>query len=170
MDPLSELVAKQAVEEGLYTYCRSIDRMDRRLAESIWHPGATADYGAFFQGDSDRLLDSIWALHGTLETHAHHVTNKAIEVLADDRAVAESYAIVMLRVCPEPDTWVDQILSVRYFDRWSTRDGATWKLEERRSNRDLLVQVKRPSSPNFAPSRRDTQDPSYDYFESRFRG
>jgi len=169
MGPLAELVAKQAIEEGLYTYCRSIDRMDRGLAESIWHPGARADYGAFFQGDSGGLLDRIWTLHATLETHAHHVTNKVIEVLSVDRAVAESYVIVMLRLRRASDIWLDQILSVRYFDRWSTRDGATWKLDERRSNRDLLTQIKCTHSPDWLPSRRDTLDPSYGYFEKRFR-
>jgi hypothetical protein len=170
VDRLAEMLARGAIEEGLYTYCRSIDRMDRRLAESIWHPEATADYGAFFQGDSKGLLDAIWALHGTLETYAHHVTNKMVEIVAEDRAVAESYTIVVVRVRPDPETFVDQMLSMRYHDRWSTRDGETWKLDERRSSRDLLIQTKRPFSPNFIPSRRDGDDPSYGYFEEKFRG
>lgn len=172
MDPLAELVAKRAIEDGLYTYCRALDRMDRELALSIWHPDCQIDYGDYFKGNREELLDFIWALHNTLETHAHHVTNKFVEMLSEDRAVAESYTIVFLRARPAPDKWLDQQLSVRYFDRWSLRDGE-WKMEYRQGLPDVIYEVERDYRPEFdgltALSRRDREDPSYDIFETRFR-
>ena len=40
---VEELLAKQAIREVIYRYCRGLDRMDRALALSCWHPGGTAD-------------------------------------------------------------------------------------------------------------------------------
>ena len=51
--------AKLAITEVLYRYCRALDRMDRDLADTIWHPGGTADYGPTFQGPAAGLLDAI---------------------------------------------------------------------------------------------------------------
>src|SRR5438477_89804 len=38
-DELETLAAKQAITEVIYRYCRGLDRMDRALALSVWHPG-----------------------------------------------------------------------------------------------------------------------------------
>src|ERR1700676_916277 len=50
---VDELGAKQAITEVLYRYCRAIDRMDRDLASTIWHPGGSADYGPVFKGTGE---------------------------------------------------------------------------------------------------------------------
>ena len=53
-----ELAAKQAITEVIYKYCRGLDRMDRELADTVWHPDGTADYGNF-QGTGAQFLDYV---------------------------------------------------------------------------------------------------------------
>ena len=49
-DDLDTLIAKQAVRDIVYRYCRGLDRMDREMALSIWHPDAMVDYGETYRG------------------------------------------------------------------------------------------------------------------------
>ena len=56
----SDLEAKFAIAEVIYRYCRSLDRMDRDLADTVWHPGGTADYGVSFKGAGAEFLDRVW--------------------------------------------------------------------------------------------------------------
>jgi len=41
---VQQLAATQAITDVLHRYCRGLDRMDREMAESVWHAGGTADY------------------------------------------------------------------------------------------------------------------------------
>ena len=43
-DELQTLLAKQAITEELYKYCRGFDRLDDELAISVWHEGGTLQY------------------------------------------------------------------------------------------------------------------------------
>jgi hypothetical protein len=172
-DLLHELLAKQAIQEVMCTYCRSLDRMDRKLASTVWHPGGTADFPGFYTGTGEGLLDFVWEMHAGLLGHAHHVTNVLIELLAPDRAVSESYTIVVLRPPVEGDRSSAYLLSVRYVDRWSQRDG-TWAIDSRLGIGDFGTMIDGPAMPGMdvasAPSRRDPDDPSYGVFATRFRG
>ena len=38
---LATMAAQQAITDNLHRYCRAMDRMDRELALSCWHPGGT---------------------------------------------------------------------------------------------------------------------------------
>jgi len=55
-DPvLAELLAKQAITEQIYRYCRAMDRVDSELGKSVWHADGLADYGPMFQGPGKDL-------------------------------------------------------------------------------------------------------------------
>jgi hypothetical protein len=170
-DPLADLLAKQAITEQIYVYCRSLDRMDRALADTVWHPGAHADYGTYYTGDAVGFLDFVWDFHARLYRHSHQATNVLIEVTGVDRAVSESYHIVSLQWPPQDGVVREQIDRNRYLDRWSRRDGG-WRLDARR----CIVDVSRTftcaapaadEDPARAfDSRRDDSDPSYGYLGS----
>ena len=38
---ITELLAKQAITEALYKYCRAMDRMDNELGKSVFHVDAS---------------------------------------------------------------------------------------------------------------------------------
>ncbi|HMJ34513.1 MAG TPA: nuclear transport factor 2 family protein [Baekduia sp.] len=169
IDPMAELLAKQAITEQLYAYCRGIDRMDRTLTRNLWHADGTADYSPHYRGDPDGLIDFVWASHEAFLGHVHHITNVLIELSTPETAVSEAQAIVFLR---EMTGRTPHVLSIRYIDRWSCR-GGSWAVDSRRLVNDVAIQLEvlpAPGSTSDSPARRSPEDPSYAVFQRRFRG
>lgn len=165
-DVLADLAAKQAIVEVLHRYCRALDRMDRSLADTVWHVGGTADYPPGYTGSAPGFLDHVWRYHARFASHSHLVGTAMIDVdLAAGAATSESYVSVWLRTAPVDGLVTDQFHRGRYVDRWSCRDGE-WRIDHRTWVGDLFDEVRRPAtSINDGTSmtgRRDRSDPSYD--------
>ena len=131
-------MAKQAITEVLHRYCRGIDRMDRELAGTVWHPDGTADYGeGRYQGSGSGFLDHVWPQHAAMVSHSHQIGNILIEVdLTSATAGSESYVSLWARM-PVSDGLVRDIFArCRYVDRWSRRDGR-WAIDHRVTLYDL---------------------------------
>ena len=171
-----DIEAKLAITEVLYRYCRALDRMDRDLMDTVWHPDATADYGPTFQGSASGLLDVMWANHAKLLGHSHQVTNILIEV-DGDRAASEAYVTGTLWDLTEAGALSHLIAVGRYLDRWSRRDGR-WAIGHRRFVYDAVFtpapadptapaasvfsRLAARRDPRQTAGRRDRSDPSYD--------
>ncbi len=166
MSEVDVLVAKQAITEVLYRYCRGLDRMDREVALSVFHDGATADYGPLFAGTGVEFVDWVWTAHQGLDNHSHQITNVLIDVNGD-RAVSEAYVTVALRTKPDDGNIVDIVDRGRYLDRWARLDGR-WAIEERRFVEDFQAIYPVPLNPgtdgSAATGRRGPDDPSYGVF------
>lgn len=164
---IEDVIAKQAITEVLYRYCRGLDRMDRELADTVWHPGGTGDYGVIFKGTGEEFLDWVWPVHAAMRRHSHQITNILIEV-DGDHAVSEAYVTVALRNEVESGRVVDIIGRGRYLDRWSRRDGR-WAIDHRRFVDDFTNVVDVPASAmtdeSHTGAQRDRHDPSYDLFD-----
>jgi hypothetical protein len=163
---LSVLLAKQAITEVLYRYCRALDRMDRDAALAIWHPGGTADYRPFFQGTGAEFVDWVWVQHEGMTGHSHQITNALVEV-DGDTAVSESYVTVTLQSAAGPDRTAETVVRGRYLDRWSLRDGR-WAVDERRHVPDLQSVTLHDAAmtgidKHEGGSSRDGNDPSRDF-------
>lgn len=164
---LAELVAIQEITEVLYRYCRGLDRMDRELADTVWHVGGTADYIGMYDGTGHGFLDWVWVQHEALYRHSHQITNILIEV-DGDRAASEAYVTVALRIKAGEDR-TDIVSRGRYLDRWSRRDGR-WAIDARVFVEDLqsVTPLGPVESADGSPaSRRDRDDPSYAVFGPR---
>lgn len=156
-----QVAAKQAITEVLYRYCRGLDRMDRDLALSVWHPGGGANYGDIFEGTGVGFIDWVWQVHAGFERHSHQITNVLIEVDGDS-AVSEAYVTVVLRMRGEGDQFTDVESRGRYVDRWSNRDGR-WAIDDRRYVNDFTTSHDVPEAfaTEASDARRDRDDPSY---------
>ena len=126
---LRELFDRQQITEALYTYCRSVDRIDRELGYSIWTEGATVDYGpSIFNGDARGLIDWICSSHEKGVAHSHQIANVIIRIDGDS-AASEAYVNSAMRMMHE-----GQLLQVntrgRYLDRWARVEGR-WLIERR---------------------------------------
>lgn len=175
---MDDAAAKLAITEVLYRYCRAIDRMDRELAESVWHPDGTADYGPTFRGSASELLDSMWTNHAKLLGHSHQVTNILIEVNGD-RAASEAYVTGTLWDLTESGALAHMVAVGRYLDEWSRRAGV-WAIDHRHFVYDAVftpapADAAAPTASVFArlaarrdprqtAARRDSSDPSYELF------
>ena len=165
-DELAEVVARQAIVDVLHRYCRGLDRMDRAMAESVWHPDGTADYGPMYSGSGRGFVEWVWTAHEGFARHSHMVTNALVEVdVAAGTARSESYVEVWLRSRPTDGVVTDVIGRGRYADRWSCRDGS-WAIDHRRYVDDLQRVETSPASSltdgSTATGRRDRTDPSYE--------
>jgi len=126
---LREVRDRQEIAEALYTYCRAVDRVDRELGYSIWHEGATVDYGEkIFVGPARGVIDHICDSHLKGIAHSHQIANVIIRI-DGDAAVSEAYVNSAMRMMHE-----GRLLQVntrgRYLDRWARRDGR-WGIERR---------------------------------------
>jgi hypothetical protein len=114
--------AKLAITEVLYRYCRALDRMDRDLMDTVWHPDGTAHYRPAFQGSASGLPDVMRASRAKLLGHSCQVTNVLIE--ADgDRAGGETYVTGTLWDLTEAGALSHPFAVGLYLDRWSRRHG-----------------------------------------------
>ncbi len=128
-----EIAAKLAIEEVVHRYCRGMDRMDKALTLSCWHPGGTDDHAPLYSGTAEGFVEWLWPVHGQMSLTRHIVTNIIID-LKDDRAAVESYWTVLLQV-EHREKWYDVTGGGRYLDQFECRDGI-WAIRHRQSVMD----------------------------------
>lgn len=177
---LATLAAKQAITDTLHNYCRAMDRMDRELALSCWHPGGTDEHTPLYSGTAVGFVDWVWRVHEPMVLTRHQLSNILIDVVGDE-AWSESYWMVLLRVERESGV-VDVWGGGRYIDHHREIDGR-WALVHRRSVHDwdrveplilsmanfpgpALVEPGAPDAPLHTAARSGA-DPSYEALGGR---
>ncbi len=153
------LLAKQEITEVIYLYCRAMDRVDRALGKTLWHPNGIADYSPHFKGPASEFVDFVSTFHEThLDNHSHQMTNIYIEV-DGNTAVSESYYITAHRYRENGQT-KEMNTRGRYLDTWSYQNGR-WAMDVRTLIEDFsdIRDVVDRDQPRFG--RRGPADPSY---------
>jgi hypothetical protein len=166
---IETLLAKQAITDLLYTYCRAFDRIDDALSRTIWHPGGTCNYsskaGVPDMPFLDYLPGSTKARRG-FANHSHQITNILIE-LNGNSAASEAYFTASLQTAPKDGLVTEHLWRGRYLDRWSRIDGK-WGIEHRQVLFDSYTPydfaAERLKDMPLALARRDDDDPSYQHF------
>lgn len=160
---LQLLVDKDQIRDQIYNYCRGLDRMDKALALSVWHPDATVEMApSGFKGSGPEWIESAWRTHEKIHSHTHQMTNILMQVNGD-KATSETYFISSLHAEPTDTTANTRLIRGRYLDRWSKR-GGRWAMDHRQIVVDFST-VELATGPNAkSAGRRDTTDPSYRYF------
>jgi len=122
-----ELYDRQKIREVVTAYCRAVDRMDRDLLLSCYHPDAIDDHG-FFVGTRVAFWDWVNHYHNNAQaTHQHIITNHSCE-LNGTTAHTETYWMMAGMDAK------DHGLSIgggRYIDRIEKRDGQ-WRIAARK--------------------------------------
>lgn len=124
---VAELLARQEIRDLLTRYCRAVDRLDRELLLSCYHPDALDDHG-FFVGGPEAFWDWVQNYHGRAQSSTQHIiTNHSCD-LAGDVAHCETYWMMAGMDA------ADHSLSIgggRYLDRVERRDGH-WRIAVRK--------------------------------------
>jgi len=117
---LRELIDRQAIADCIHRYTRGMDRHDKELALSAYHPDAIDDHGLYCGVAKDFIDWACW-FHDQYQTlHHHYVTNHSVE-LDGDTAHAETY---WLFVGVNKDPAHPLMMSGgRYIDRFERRQG-----------------------------------------------
>ncbi len=139
---LHELLDRRDIEDVVFRYCRGIDRIDRELVRSCYHPDASDDHGSF-RGSVDEFLDWVFRLLARYSQTMHFVGNVLVE-LEGDVAAAETYGIAFHR-SERNEPQLNLMTGFRYLDRFEKRDGA-WKIADRR----VVIDWTRASLPGEA--------------------
>jgi hypothetical protein len=154
-----EIAAHLEIQQILYRYCRGVDRGDRDLLASVYHPGAIDSHGAF-KGPGSEFADFLTELmDGIPETGQHHITNMLID-LDGDSARVESYFLAL-----HPGDGGRTLVGGRYLDRFEKRGGA-WKIAERTVVIDAagLPEGRWDGAGQFPEGGRRKKDPSFGWF------
>ena len=180
---MDELVARAEITDVIHRYARAIDRMDTELVLSCWHADGTDDHAPLFSGSAEGFVRWIWPLHAEMVVTRHVMSNILIEV-DGDRAGAESYWTVTLRMTDQAGALHDILGQGRYVDTFERIDGV-WAIRHRQSLHDWdRVDAVRctmgdpsapvavvPNNPEVAakPVARDRSDYSYTVLGGRER-
>jgi hypothetical protein len=160
---LEQLADRQDIVDCLTRFSRGMDRLDRDLFLSAFHPDSTIAAGSFVGGPVE-LWDWSSAMHEAGQTATHHNLLNVTCDVDGDTAHTETYYLFVGRNRDESN-W---IAGGRYIDRLERRDGA-WKIALRTNAIEWSGVV--PTMPipfadvpdihvNGAPSR-SRDDPSY---------
>jgi hypothetical protein len=122
---IQELIDRQRIWECLLRYTRGMDRLDRDLALSAYHPGAMEDHGAFI-APYDVFTDQVLGFHRASETATQHIMSNHGCEIDGDVAHAETY-VSCYSVTPEGP---DSMSFGRFIDRLEKR-GGRWGIVDR---------------------------------------
>ncbi len=158
---LEDLIDHHQIRELLARFCRAVDRGDRALLKSVYHPDGFDDHGPFKglgRDFADDITDRYDRIDGGL---LHHMTSIYVE-LDGDRATGECSYIAWSK---DPGVGSGFRLIVgRYLDEFERRAGE-WKIKRR----NVIVDHAEPDGDGkqwerlkfyLQPGRRET-DPTY---------
>jgi hypothetical protein len=165
---LDSLAAAEGIRQCLYRLNRGIDRLDRDLLASAFHPDAQVHYGPIHDGPAAGFVEAALTFQRTQRESQHLLGNIAVTV-EGDTAVAESYE-VSRHVHDEQGVPVELVIGARCLDRLAHRDG-TWAITDRVKVVDWGRRNERPgdwlATAPLAAGTRDRSDPSYRLMPAR---
>jgi hypothetical protein len=169
----ASVVDISGIEQVLYRYCRSMDRMDKQLTLSCFKPDADMSYGILYRGKPAGFVEWLWPVHAAMVNHSHMIGNVLVE-LVDGVLVSEAYVQVTLRSSDDQGQF-DIVSKGRYLDSWHAENGV-YRIAQRMYVSDLstVVPVAERSlgavlHPNALENKqpagaRNEHDPSYTLF------
>lgn len=160
---LQDLLDKQEIYEVIARYARGVDRFDREMILSCYHPDAFDDHGAY-QGTAEGHIDWSFEFLTPLKLSFHRVGNLLID-LQGDTAHSECYVSPYLAGDGKDRKGEHQYFILRFIDRFERRDGGPWLIAQRVLsfdwNRIDPVNDERQLSGEYIVGRRDKKDPAY---------
>jgi hypothetical protein len=124
---LDFVVSRIEILDCINSIARGVDRLDRDIFRTGYHPDAVLDFGTHI-GNPEQHMDFFFELHRNMQTaHAHTICNHVCE-LDGDVAHTETYFIFASEnAAGTPKT----IAGGRYIDKFERRDGR-WAIAVRK--------------------------------------
>lgn len=162
---LTAMLDREEIKAVPHRFARGLDRVDRALIESCFHPEGVDDHG-FFKGNAVEFCDWVMEELKKFDASQHIIATQNVEVNGL-KAVCESYFIAF-HTMPTPDGVKELIVAGRYLDEMEKHDGS-WKIKLRRCVFDWNRMKDASPLPSRDPDPRYTgtrfpEDDSYDIF------
>ena len=136
---LQALLDREAIRDGLYRYCRGIDRADEAALRSAYWEDATDCHGAW-NGTASGFIEQALPRLRQGGRRVHQITNVLIELHGDVAAVESSFFALQ---APAHQPTLETFLCGRYVDRFERR-GKEWLVAARTVVYDWLEERQRP--------------------------
>jgi hypothetical protein len=153
------LADHQAIVDCLHRYSRGLDRLDKELLASAYHPDAGDHHGGF-RGRPHEFVE--WAtklLSGEWDISLHMLDVNHVDIDGD---VAHSECYVLFSQRRQDGEGLD-FGGARYIDRLERLDGE-WRIAARQLIIDWTARAQTmvfADIPEYPSGRRDRSDPSY---------
>ena len=154
---LAALVAKEEIRELALLYSRGVDRKDVELLKTLYTRDGTDNHGKHFNGSAEDYLKFLEKSFPHLPYSGHHICNHLISV-DGDRGEGEVYAIAYHVVPDDKGGFVEDLMAVRYVDRYRKENGR-WLFASRVVAFDY--RTIRPIPPPAETALSPAEDPSY---------
>jgi hypothetical protein len=125
---LNELLAREAIRESVFRYCRGIDRADEDALRASYWPDATDCHGAW-RGSATGFIEAALPKLRAAGRMIHFVGNLSIE-LRGSQAAVETYFLAWQRDRRADGVEQETFLAGRYVDRFEKR-GDEWRVAAR---------------------------------------
>ena len=136
---VQELWDRDAVRDCVARYCRGVDRFDRELVLSAFHPDATDEHGKFV-GNPEEFVAWAFDQHANAHLSTQHCMLNHRSEIDGDVAHAETYFMfISMNKLGKPLT----MGGGRYIDRMERREGK-WAIANRVCLRDWAMLDKQP--------------------------
>jgi len=165
-DALAELTARARIHDAIVRNARGVDRLDRALILSTFHPDAIDDHGAF-KGSPEAFADWVIARNAGVVHSSNHVLANQTIVLDGETARVETY-FTSYQLFDRDGGQHRSISCGRYLDRFEARDG-DWRIADRLTVVDwrwseAVAEAAPAAVAGLAVGVRDPSDPSYAFF------
>lgn len=130
-EKVAELWDREQIRQCLHRYARGVDRFDREMILSAFHPDFLDEHGKFV-GTPEEFV--TWALEmheGAHMSHQHCLLNHSAEIVGDTAHAETYFLFVSMNRNGKPVT----IGGGRYIDRLEKRAG-DWRIAARVTLRD----------------------------------
>lgn len=128
---VAELWDRERIRQCLHRYARGVDRFDRELIKTAFHPDAIDEHGKFV-GTPDEFCDWALAMHENAQlSHQHCLLNHWCDLDGDTAHTETYFMFTAMNRRGKPLT----IGGGRYIDRFEKRDG-DWRIAARVTLRD----------------------------------
>ncbi len=126
---LAVLLAKDEIRELALLYARGVDRKDAALLRTLYTRDATDTHGDSFDGSAEEYVKFLESAFPHMRYSGHHICNHLISV-DGDRGEGEVYAIAMHVIPDGQGAWQEDLMCVRYLDRYR-REAGRWRFAQR---------------------------------------
>ncbi len=146
---LQELLDKQAIQELIARYSRTLDWVDDAGQADCYWPDAAIDYG-FFKGTAADFVPVVMAVERSTGRRWHLLSSLTVKLTSATTAEGECYGIALgFRREDEAEPYRGNMYGGRYLDQYEKRDGE-WRISSRRYIMDWTMAM--PDQPDASPN------------------
>jgi hypothetical protein len=144
---LQELLDKQAIQELVARYARTLDWLDDDGQAGCYWPDAAIDYG-FFKGTAEEFVPVVMQVERSTGRRWHLLAPLSIRLTSPTTAQGECYGIAVGLRREGKEPYKGNMYGGRYLDTYEKR-GDEWRIASRRYIMDWTLPL--PDQPDASP-------------------